>query len=242
MRGDAVVWTKDQISDLAKLTPGAKGELKFKIGTAESADQPRVLEFGDLLKSSWEISYKLSGDFGQSYTFKSDTREDKFNSDLVLVGAARYYTEEGDQLGFGPLPPAVGKTTRYWIFWSVDNNLNDVSGVSASAVLPPNVSWTGKISVSLGQLNYDSAKRVVSWQAGDISHYAGEISPKQGAAFEVALTPTTEQIGSEPTLLGQIKIYGKDNFTDQFLENQGSDLTTNLIYDSLAGGKGKVVK
>jgi hypothetical protein len=241
-RGGAVVWTKDQIPAFAKLAPGAKGELKFKIGTAESAAEPRVAEFGSLLKSSFEISYKLSGDFGQSYTFKSDTREDKFNSDLVLASAARYYTEEGDQLGIGHLPPAAGKTTKYWIFWSVDNNLNDVSGVSVSAALPPNVSWTGKISVSLGELNYDSVKRAVVWKVGDVLHYAGEISPKQGVAFEVALTPTADEIGSELTLLDKIKIYGKDNFTGQFLEKQGPDLTTNLIYDSLAGGKGRVVK
>lgn len=242
VRGGTVVWTKDQIFAFAKLSPGVRGELKFKVGTDKSAEPPRVLKFGSLLKSWTEVSYKLGSDFGQAYSFKSAVREDKFNSDLVLKSAARYYTQEGDQLGFGPLPPEVGETTRYWIFWSVDNNLNDTGSVSVSAVLPPNVSWTGKMSVTLGELNYDSTRRTVNWKVGEVEHYSGEDWPKQGAAFELALTPTAGQIGSEPTLLNQIKIFGEDKFTGEFLESRESDLTTNLIYDGLAGGRGRVVK
>ncbi|MBI5071372.1 hypothetical protein HZB93_00520 [Candidatus Falkowbacteria bacterium] len=242
LRSGAVVWTKDQVSDFKKLSPGATGELKFKISTDMAAEPSLALKFGSLLSSSIEISYKLESDFGQAYKFKSAAREDKFNSDLFLESLARYYTEEGDQLGLGPLPPKVGETTRYWIFLSVDNNLNDLADVSVSAVLPPNVFWTEKMSVTLGELSYNSTRRTITWKVGDVGHYTGEDWPKRGVAFELALTPTAEQLGKEPTLLGKIKVYGEDKFTGEFLEKDAPDLTTNLIYDSLAGGKSKVVK
>ncbi len=242
LRGGAIVWTKDQISDFTKLPPGAKGELNFRVSTNQIAEPARVLNFGSFLKSWWEISYKLESDFGEAKKFQSAAREDKFNSDLVLGNVARYYTEEGDQLGLGPLPPKVGEKTTYWIFWSINNNLNDLSDASASAILPANVFWTGKMSVALGELTYNSARRQINWKVGDVSRYTGEEWPKLGVAFEVALTPTSEQIGSEPALLEQIKIFGEDKFTGKFLEREGTGLTTNLIYDSVAGKKGRVVK
>lgn len=242
LRGGAVVWAKDQILDFAKLPSGAKGELKFKVSTNQVAEPARVLNFGNFLKSWLEISYKLESDFGEVKKFQSVVREDKLNSDLVLGSVARYYTEEGDQLGFGPLPPKVGEQTTYWIFWSISNNLNDLSDVSASAILPANVSWTGKMSVTLGELTYNSARRQINWRAGDVSRYTGEEWPKLGVAFEVALMPITEQLGSEPTLLEQIKIFGEDKFTGKFLEREGISPTTNLIYDSIAGNKGRVEK
>ncbi|MBU1146502.1 hypothetical protein KKD80_03065 [Patescibacteria group bacterium] len=242
LRNGAVVWTKDQIPDFAKLTPGTKGELKFKVSTGRIAEPAKALKFEGVLKSWLEISYKLESGFGESHNFKTTVREDKFNSDLVLESAARYYTPEGDQLGLGPLPPKVGEKTTYWIFWSVNNNLNDLGNVSASAILPPNVSWTGRMSVNLGQLTYNSARRQVNWRVGEVERYLGEDWPKRGVAFEVILVPTVEQVGSEPELIGQIKIFGDDKFTGEFLEREGVGLTTNLIYDSLAGGKNNVAK
>lgn len=241
-RDNAVVWTKDQVADFAELPPGAKGELKFKIGTITAAPPARVLKFGNSLKSWTETSYKLERDFSEAAHFVGTPREDKINSDLMVSALARYFSSEGDQLGRGPLPPEVGKTTKYWIFWSVENNLNDVSEVLVSASLPPNVSWTGNISVSLGDLSYNSARRALTWKVGDVGRYTGEDWPKQGVAFELALVPTAPEAGTEAALLEQIKIFGNDKSTGQFLEKTVPNLTTNLIYDALASGKEKVVK
>ncbi len=239
-RDTAVVWTKDEVADFSELPPGKSGELKFKIGTVKTALPARVLKFGSLLKSWVETSYKFEKNLGESMRFVGKTREDKVNSDLAVQSLARYYTAEGDQLGRGPLPPIVGRTTKYWIFLSVENNLNDLSGVSVSADLPPNVVWTENVSVAQGELFYNSAGRRVTWKVGEVSRYTGEDWPKQGVAFEVSLVPTAEQVGSEAFLLRQIKIFGSDKFTDEFLEGTSPNLTTNLIYDALAAGKGKV--
>jgi len=241
VRDRAVVWTKDQVPQFAELLPGANGELKFKIETAKIADPALALKFGSILKSWPEISYKKQSNFGTSIHWTGKTREEKFNSDLAVRAVARYYTSEGDQLGRGPLPPAVGKETKYWVFWSLENNLNDLSGVSASALLPLNVSWTENISVSLGDLTYNPARRAVTWKIGEVGRYTGEDWPTQGVAFELALVPNLEQQGKEAMLLEQAKVFGDDKFTGQFIERPLSNLTTNLVYDILAKDKSKVV-
>jgi hypothetical protein len=102
LRGGAVVWTKDQVPEFSKLSSGESGELKFKVSTSQSVEPAKALSFGNILKSWLEISYKLDNNFGETSSFKSEVREDTFNSDLVLGNSARYYTAEGDQLGFGP--------------------------------------------------------------------------------------------------------------------------------------------
>jgi len=241
VRDRSIVWTKDQVPQFAELLSGANGELKFKIETAKIADPALALKFGSILKSWPEISYKKQSNFGTSAHWTGKTREDKFNSDLAVRAVARYYTSEGDQLGRGPLPPAVGKETKYWIFWSIENNLNDLSNVSVSALLPPNVFWTENISVSLGEITYNSARRMVTWKIGEVDRYTGEDWPTQGVAFELALTPNLEQQGKEAMLLEQAKVFGDDKFTGQFIERPLSNLTTNLAYDSLAKDKSKVV-
>ncbi|RPI72613.1 MAG: hypothetical protein EHM45_21955 [Desulfobacteraceae bacterium] len=240
-RDRSVVWTKDQVPQFAELLPGANGELKFKIETAKIADPALALKFGGILKSWPEVSYKKQSNFGTSVHWTGKARENKFNSDLAVRAVARYYTSEGDQLGRGPLPPAVGKETKYWVFLSLENNLNDLSNVSVSALLPPNVFWTENVSVSLGELTYNPSRRAVTWKIGEVGRYTGEDWPTEGAAFELALTPNFEQQGKEATLLEQIKAFGDDKFTSQFIERFLPNLTTNLVYDSLAKDKSKVV-
>lgn len=241
LRDRAIVWTKDQLPEFSELKPGTEGEAKFKISTAAVADPALAAKFGSTLKSWPEVTYKKESNFGASVHWAGEPREDKFNSDLTARSLARYYTSEGDQLGRGPLPPVVGETTKYWIFWSIENSLNDLADVSVSAVLPPNVSWTENKSVSLGELDYNPARRVVTWKVGELKGYLGEEWPAQGVAFEVALTPNLEQEGGEALLLNQIKIFGDDKFTGNFLERNLPGLTTNLIYDNLAKDKAKVI-
>ncbi len=81
---------------------------------------------------------------------------------------------------------------------------------------------------------------MVTWKVGEVSRYTGEDLPKRGVAFEVSIVPTDEQVKTSPALLEQIKVFGKDKFTEQFLEKSQPDITTDLTYDVFASGKGKV--
>ena len=38
-------------------------------------------------------------------------------AELNVSSVAYYTSPQGDQLGIGPIPPIVEKTTNYWLFW-----------------------------------------------------------------------------------------------------------------------------
>jgi hypothetical protein len=241
-RNWAVIWTKDQVPEFRELPAGANGDLKFKIGASEIAEPAKVLKFGSVLKSWVDLSYKLKSGFGEAVSSGGEVLENQINSDLAVQVLARYFSPEGDQLGRGPLPPEVGVETKYWVFWSVENNLNDVSDVSVTAHLPQGVEWTENVSVALGNLSYNPSRRAILWEIGDLDRFTGEEWPRQGVAFEISLEPTSGQVGQPAVLLDQIKIFGSDKFTEQFLEKISPVLTTDLIYDKLAQDKGRVIK
>ena len=60
----------------------------------------------------------------QGKTFTGDAAELPVATEVAMQNSIRYYTEEGDQLGRGPLPPQVGETTKYWVFVQITNTTN----------------------------------------------------------------------------------------------------------------------
>jgi hypothetical protein len=162
-------------------------------------------------------------------------------TELGLSSAARYWGESGDQLGRGPLPPSVGQPTRIWIFWNVRNTTSAATGVRVSATLPGNVSWTGKASIPYGDpLQFDPASRTLTWNVGAVAAYPGIESPAIGAAFEVVIIPTPDQVGGAASLVSNQIVSGKDTSSELRVSGSAAGLTTNLTADAKARGKGNV--
>ncbi|MBI2037682.1 MAG: DUF11 domain-containing protein [Candidatus Magasanikbacteria bacterium] len=121
---------------------------------------------------------------------------------------ARYYTNEGDQLGRGSLPPQVGKMTKYWIFVKVINTTNAVDNPSFSTSLPDGVEFSGKQSTTIGpQLKYNNSSRTISW-----SYDSLPANSQTGLYFEVAVTPTASQIGKNIQLTNSLSFSATDSF------------------------------
>lgn len=238
-----ISWSSKEMPELAIVRPGDKGKITFKVNTLTKIDlaKAEAKNSGEFrLLSEILLQYRLS-DSGANVLVTIPELASKISSDLNLTAFARYYTDLGDQLGRGPLPPKVGQETRYWIFWHVLNSLNVVNNVVVSGVLPDNVSWTGKSSVFAGdKIVFDAATRKMTWQITQVERLVGEIYPSLGASFELVLTPVQEQIGKEAILISKIMILGVDSITGQTLEKTVKDVTTNLLYDKKAGGKGMV--
>lgn len=133
---------------------------------------------------------------GQTFSQTGDSASLPLATELTLRGETRYYTEEGDQLGRGPLPPEVGATTKYWIMARVANGTNAARDARFETTLAPDVEFTGKQSVTIGpQLNYDPADKKVSWQYRSLP-----ANSFTGLYFEVAITPAAKQIGKTVSL------------------------------------------
>lgn len=159
---------------------------------------------------------------------------------LTLQTMARYFTNEGDQLGRGPLPPQVGKTTRYWIAWAIRSSLNTVKNLSIRAILPPSVQWTGKSTVTKGKsIMYNPATREITWTHALLESNADTCACAEGG-FEISFTPSEEDAGTTPILIKDFSADGTDAWTEIPLHAVTPDISSELFDDPLAKGKGRV--
>ncbi|MFH0815174.1 MAG: hypothetical protein V1902_03820 [Candidatus Falkowbacteria bacterium] len=223
--------TAQDFSRLALIQPNENGEIPLKIGIkkyfagALPILQARLIVFYNLGKLPVEMP--------------SSELTIPLSSNLGLTAAVRYFTDFGEQLGRGPLPPKIGAETKYWIFVGAVNDINNVENVRVEATLAKNVSWLDKFNVTVGDaLEFDETARRVVWQISEIPTGAQNF----GFAFEVGLTPTADQKGAYAELVKNIMITGKDSVTGQELVFSVEPLTTNLIADKVGWLKGGKVK
>lgn len=143
---------------------------------------------------------------------------------IFLKSEARYYTDEGDQLGRGPLPPTIGETTKYWIFIQFTNTTNLLKNAKFSVVLPAGVEFTGRQSVTIGpELTYNQTDKTVSWNYRLIPARG-----QTGLYFEVAVRPTPEQIGKNLTLAKDFFLTAADDVVGKNFELTLPPLTNIL--------------
>lgn len=155
----------------------------------------------------------------------------------ALLPEIRYFTNEGDQLGRGPLPPQVGQETKYWAFLQITNSTSKIENLKLSADLPSDAVWTGKSSVSYGQnISYDSRNRRITWTAKSLPAHS-----QVGIYFEIALTPTNNQLGTHPLLLTNINLSAHDAYIDEDIAVAVHDLDSSLPNDFLAQQRGTAV-
>lgn len=205
-------------------------QIKIPIATIPKGAQDLMLELQPKVSAIVE-------NINAVYETTVKTPAIKIGTALGLFAEARYYTQDGDQLGRGPLPPKVGKETKYWILTRVTNSTSKVSNVNLSAQLPAYVQWTGKSSISQGQnLIYNDTTRTLSWSID-----AMEPQSEAGIYFEVAFTPTSAQINTTPILLKNVHLSADDNFIQAKIDKTITSIDSSLINDKIARQRGILV-
>ena len=150
----------------------------------------------------------------------------------------RYFTSEGDQLGRGPLPPQIGKTTKYWVFVKILNTTNAINDAIFGTSLPEGIEFTGKQSVTIGpQLDYNSDSRAISWKYNTLP-----ANSQTGLYFEVSVTPSVSQIGQNILLTNALQFSATDNFTNKKFNLSHSPLTNVLNSNDSGHGLGSKVQ
>jgi len=168
--------------------------------------------------------------------------ETKVNSRLEVIQKG-YFQDEvfGNS---GPLPPRTGEKTTYTIIWQVKNYYSQVKNVKVKAVLPQGVELTGKIfpEEQSQKFTFDSASREIVWDIGDLEPGAGTLLSSPGIAFQVALIPSQNQIGSKALLTQEARITGEDQWTEQVLETISSEIDTGLPDDDTVSEEMGIVR
>ncbi len=236
--GSLIQWTKTQIKDLERLTPGARGSVDVTMTIPKS-----IRSFGTGKNLSLNVVGGIHaedvGGTGTPLDQSTDTVALKMNTELRLAVEGRYYSDEGAPVGSGPLPPEVGSTTTYQINWFVTNTLNDVSNATVKATLPEDVTFVGA-SAGLS-ISYDPISREVRWSVAKIEAGTGQTLPTLTGTFTVSIVPTVGEVGQTKQLLGKTTLVGTDAFSGATFTLFGGTVATDLPFDTNAQGKGTVV-
>lgn len=214
----SIFWDWRDVPKLQFLVPGEEGRVEFWIN----------------LKKEWPISEGKKNFTLKNKIVLSQLREEfetKINSRVVL--AQKGYFQNEVMENSGPLPPEVGKTTTYVIIWQLKNYFNEVRETRVRARLPEGARLTGEIFPAKEQENFtfDSVSREMVWRAGDLTPGAGILEDGPSLAFQLAFTPSENQRGLVATLVGEARVSGEDQFTENILESVAPAVDTTLPDD-----------
>lgn len=232
-----ITWNQTTFEDLESIDSGDGGSLRFRLAPRTGADvsNPEI----DI---AVHISARRIAEQATPERVENVVQRTIYaSSDLRLTSRGVHFA--GPFENAGSMPPKAEDTTTYTILWTITNPENDISNAQVTAKLPNSVSWTGLTDPGGANISYDSAKREVTWNAGDIVAGAGFTSTAKQVAFQVAITPSVSSIGSTPRLVQDIELTGRDNFTNTDVSHSRPPITTNITTDpSFSGGQGQVVE
>lgn len=227
-----VTITTDHTARLTELAPGAEISLPLIIPIKNWPTTPSMT-----VKLPVNLRASITG-LTSEFNASANTADLSLGTALRVSAEARYFTADGDQLGRGPLPPQVGKATKYALLLRLSNATAAAESVRLTATLPTNVTWTGKTSVSRGQeITYDQNTRRLAWTARTLPPLT-EVS----LFIEVEVMPTETDRGRAITLLQNITADGQDPVLNQTLRANAATITSALITDSLAKTIGTAVR
>ncbi|MDP3645746.1 MAG: hypothetical protein Q8R25_01530 [bacterium] len=226
-----LIWDKTTTNgELTNLTPGARGVVGFTF------QMPANVDTSQLRSPYLDITVNAAGnrvsESGVPQNLQSTSRQKiALASDLQFVAQGLYYQSPFGSVG--PMPPKAGTETTYAIVFTVNNTTNKVTGATVTAVLPPSVRYTGHSSPQLEDVTFNQSNNMMTWNLNTIDPGVGlnEVPPRQ-MAVEIGFTPSTSQIGQEPSLIQKITLSGTDDATKATITRRVSDVTTNLAQAS----------
>ena len=171
----------------------------------------------------------------QSFEKQGDGAKLPIASEINFSVDLRYYTEEGDQLGRGPLPPQTGETTKYWVLAQIKNSTNNLKNPIFNAELGDNVEFTGRQSVSIGPSLIQKEGKI-TWNYKELP-----ANSQTGLYFEVAVTPKDNQIGKTLALIKKINFSATDAWVNKKFDFTLSEIKNILPKNDLGAKNGAEV-
>jgi hypothetical protein len=161
---------------------------------------------------------------------KSNTIVGKINSDLSLQEQILYFNSDNIAVGSGPLPPSVGQKTSFKVYWTLTNNLHELSDARAVFNLPSYVAWDEKNATSVGNVTYDATNSQVIWDIGrlPVSVY------RATAEFGISITPVDGDRNKILILSPGSTVSALDTETSGTITKKTSPKTTKLEDDDIA--------
>jgi hypothetical protein len=225
IEGGKVVWTKQEVPSLAEIKPGDEGEINFSV----KLKNYQASDFGKKLEVSAYSQYGVDNKTGADSN-KSNIIVTRINSDLSLAEQVRYFNDDNSPVGSGPLPPKVGEKSSFKVYWTVKNNLHELSGTSVVLNLPAQVAWDNSANAGVGNLYYDDSRRAVVWDIGRLPVSVYQVD----ASFSISVTPSVADQDKILILAPGSVITALDNETQATITKKTTPKTTKLEDDDIA--------
>ncbi len=236
-----ITWDSSGVPEFASLNPGTSGEVSFVV------EIPAIINVKKNSDKNFKVSltpYVISEDIpvsmSQERKVEGISAIAKIQTEPAIEQFARYYDDDGNQVGSGPITPEVGKTSTYRIYWKVTNLTNDVKDGKVTAKLYPGTSFSGGTKSSAGELKYNDQTKTVFWDLGLIPANVGYVGKALTGSFLISITPGENLEGKIVKLVEKVFITGVDLFTGVDVSSFYDEVDTTLKTDPKAENSGQV--
>ncbi|MBI1755112.1 hypothetical protein HYR65_02400, partial [Candidatus Azambacteria bacterium] len=187
-RTNSVIWNAVGVHDLSILDPKEEGQVSFSVNLKPAFLPKNFSDKNLTVASVVKITSSIPPEGLSGLPIESEDKlEVKINTQFSFNEKA--YWRDGLLQNTGPLPPKVGERTTFAVSWQLSNTVNDVGDVEVSAVIPPNVEWTGAVYPEGAPITYDATSGVVTWKPGTVFAGTGLLTPAARVDFQVAFVP-----------------------------------------------------
>lgn len=212
-----VTWKASDVPNLANLGPGEEGSVTVTVPVSNTIAPKSEADKDFIVTSIAKIdSPDIPTPTGSNKIIGSNALRVKIGSGIGLQTSFAF--QDGAIANTGPTPPQVGQETTYTLHWVVTGGTNDIDQAVATAYLPTGARWTGKIAPSSESVTYNERTNQIVWNIGSVPSGTGFFKPAREVAFQVAVTPQSNQVGQSASLLGETSLTAHNIFTDQPLQ------------------------
>jgi hypothetical protein len=208
-----VRWEVANNNTFATVRPGETRSLTFSV----SPNAPRATASYDLVVNVY--ARRVAETSAAEQLIGTALVEAKYSSALFTGSQAGH---GGIFSPLGSLPPTVGETTTYTLTLVAEAGVNDLTDALINTSLPVYIDWLDKTQGE-GEIEFNPVSKQLEWNIGNmISGQRKEVS------FQVALTPSTSQVGGVPILLNAQTMRATDRFTSERLQAKADPVYTEL--------------
>jgi hypothetical protein len=227
---NTVSWDASALESLKEIVPGKNVNLRISLQPDPDIETTPQLAFDVDVRARRVTEGRVSEEL-----LGTASGVAKVSSVAVLASETGRNTSTFTDTG--PLPPVAETASTYTMTLFAQNGTNDMSDVEVTASLPVYVQWLDKTS-GAGKLTFNETSRTVTWRIDDIDANQSKI-----AGFQISLLPSITQIGTTPTLLGEQRLKGTDQFTGSIVRANRPALTATLSTEAgFPEGIGEVVE
>ncbi|EKE25033.1 MAG: hypothetical protein ACD_5C00317G0001, partial [uncultured bacterium] len=239
---NTITWKASDYPALAVINPKAKGQLKFSVPIQPIIPVLNSSDKNYVVTSMAKIdSPDIPTPVNANKVIGSNQTELRLAS-KVLFNVKGFYNDSIIK-NTGPMPMNSGQETTFTLHWLVSSVSNDITEARVQSFLPTGVRWTGQVFPADEKISYNQRTNQIIWDAGNIGAGTGVLSKPREVAFQVAITPQTNQIGQPIMLLNKSIFTAKDTFVQKEISLENGAKDTQLYEDQTIGAiNGKVEK